>query len=280
MNKIKSKIIILVILFLLAIASIVFVLNDDLRGSVDNIIDNVIPKPQSKYDVEELEKMWKDNKKINKDYVGQIIFDSGLINLPFVQGYTNSTYITTDWITGQYNIEGSVFMDYLCEKDDQNITIYGHYVYSQYDPEGTHMFTPLAKLIDKENYNENKHVILVLEDGIREFDVAAVYYCQLSANDQGEYVYADNDLQYYWRNIDGDIEFNYDNLNINEDYFNNYKSTIQNKQFYPTGVSYSKKDKFLTLQTCVENRDDLREIVLLKEVKNYKYEDVKTSETN
>ena len=276
MNKLKRNLIILIILFILVIFGIVYVVSDNFKDTlpsgIADIIENITPKSSTNYDLEELEKMWKDNYAINDDYVGQIIFDSGLINLPFVQGNSNDTYLRTDWQTMQYNIEGSVFMDSECEVDDQNMTIYGHYVYSQYDPSATHMFTPLKKLMDQENYDENKHVLIVFKDGIREYDVATVYYCQLTSNDRGEYLYTRDDLQYYWRNIGGDIEFNYDNRNISEDYFNAYKATIQIEEFYKTNVRYTKSDKFVTLQTCVENRDDLREIVILKEVSRHAFE--------
>ena len=41
--------------------------------------------------------------------------------------------------------------------------------------------------------------------------------------------------------------------------------------FYDTGVSVDYNDKLLTLQTCVENHSELREIVLLKEVSRTSY---------
>ena len=37
-------------------------------------------------------------------------------------------------------------------------------------------------------------------------------------------------------------------------------------EFYNTGIEITPVDRFLTLQTCVENRDDLRLIVIAKEV--------------
>ena len=38
---------------------------------------------------------------------------------------------------------------------------------------------------------------------------------------------------------------------------------------YDTGVEVNKGDKLLTLQTCIDNEKDLREIVVAKEVNRY-----------
>ena len=101
--------------------------------------------------------LYKENKAINEDYVGEIIFDSGLINVSFVQArscfkengemytfytedgkqvtdasqYTgNDVYIWTYWKTGEYDYNdngGSTFMDYRNNLADQNLIVYGHH---------------------------------------------------------------------------------------------------------------------------------------------------------
>ena len=55
------------------------------------------------------------------------------------------------------------------------------------------------------------------------------------------------------------------------DYFDTYKEAITREQFYSTGVDYSNKDKFLTLQTCVESDENLRLIVLCKYISSEFY---------
>ena len=45
-----------------------------------------------------------------------------------------------------------------------------------------------------------------------------------------------------------------------------YLSEVEKVQFYDTGVDIEPGDKFVTLQTCVENDDMRREIVVAKEV--------------
>ena len=188
------------------------------------------------------------NKKINEDYVGLLKFDSGLIEEDVVQGETNETYLRTDWHTGKYDEEGSVFMDSESNLADQNITLYGHYVYESYDSSRTHKFTPLELLLEEENYEANKTLTLKLENETRKYMIVAVYLCNLL----DELVVPEN-LKYY-------------TTNFTEETFATYKQEVEKIQQYDTRVSYDFNDKFLTLQTCVKNHPEQRQIVLCKEI--------------
>jgi len=203
-------------------------------------------------DYKELNYQYNTMKSSYGDYVGEIFFESDLVNLPFVQGASNDTYLRTDFQTGQYDSSGSIFMDYRNTLDDQNIIIYGHYVYLSKDPSGEKKFTPLRFLTEEENYEANKYFYLLLDGELRKYEIASVYYCQLS--DAKGYWETDPDMQYYI-------------TNYSEGYFNAYKEKIKEVEFYDTGVDFNYEDKFVTLQTCVENREDLREIVLGKLVR-------------
>ncbi len=204
--------------------------------------------------------LWDKNSAINSDYVGTIKFESGLIDLPFVQGSDNDTYYRTNWETMEYDEEGSIFMDSSNTLSDQNIILIGHYVYASYEASGTHMFTPLAKLIDEQNYDANKYVKLYLQNEIRRYEVAYVYYCELveESNDGETFFYTEDGYEFYYPNY-------------TEEQFDIYLNTIKENSFYDTGVDVSYSDKILTLQTCVENHEELREIVVLKEVDRINY---------
>lgn len=204
--------------------------------------------------------LWETNRIKSDDYVGTITFESGLIDLPFVQGSDNNTYYRTDWETMKYDEKGSIFLDSSNTLDDQNLIIIGHYVYASYDASGTHKFTPLAKLVDKDNYEANKYVKLYFKDEVRRYEIAYVYYCELIEDEyEGEKFYYTND----------GFEFYYPNYT--EEQFDKYIDTVKKNAFYDTGVSVDYNDKLLTLQTCVENHSELREIVLLKEVSRTSY---------
>ena len=134
------------------------------------------------------------------------------------------------------------------------------YVYASYDASGTHKFTPLAKLVDKDNYEANKYVKLYFKDEVRRYEVAYVYYCELIEDEyEGEkFSYTEDGFEFYYPNY-------------SEEQFNKYIDTVKKNAFYDTGVSITYNDKLLTLQTCVENHDELREIVLLKEIDRTSY---------
>lgn len=193
--------------------------------------------------------IWQENAQYNEDYVGQIWFDSGLLDLPFVQGEDNDFYLHTDWKTMEEFSEGSAFMDFRNQLDDQNLILYGHYIYEYKDPSRTHMFTPLQLLKEEENYQENQFFNVLLDGRVRRYQVALVYYCPLYF--EGIYGYPRSDLRY---NL---TEFE-------EEYFNEYKQAALAQAFYDTGVDISMEDKLITFQTCVENRNDLRLIIVAK----------------
>ena len=225
----------------------------------------VVEKKEPIVEVNEKEKalvntLWETNSVKSDDYVGTITFESGIIDLPFVQGRDNNTYYRTDWESMKYDEEGSIFLDSSNTLDDQNLILIGHYVYASYDASGTHKFTPLAKLIDEDNYEANKYVKLYFKDEVRRYEVAYVYYCELIEDEyEGEkFFYTEDGFEFYYPNY-------------SEEQFNKYIDTVKKNAFYDTGVSITYNDKLLTLQTCVENHNELREIVLLKEIDRTSY---------
>lgn len=206
--------------------------------------DQKVEEPVSMDKTNEIEEVvideFEKNKEINPEYMGEISFDGGLIEEPLVQTSDNEKYLNYAWDLTQSS-RGSAFIDYRNSLDDQNIIIYGHYVY---DDESL-MFSPLHNLVNQENYENNKYITLKLENEIRHYVVTYVYYYEMDSST----------LKYY--------EPNYD-----LDFFNTYISAVEQQQFYDTGETLNYDDHWLTLQTCVRNRDDLRLIVLAKEIES------------
>ncbi len=160
----------------------------------------------------------------------------------------------------EYDDEGSIFLDSSNTLEDQNLILIGHYVYESVDPSLTHMFTPLAQLTNVENYEANKNVKLYLENEVREYVIAYVYECPL--------IYEETETEAFYYAEDG-YEFFYPNYTQEE--FDKYLNTINEHRYYDTGVEITYTDKLLTLQTCIEDQDSAREIVVLKEVNRIKY---------
>ena len=229
----------------------------------------------------DLRSMWLNNKQINEDYVGQIIFDSGLIDLPFVQakdvykldgtlytfydregnpiedpeGHTgNDVYIWTNWKTGEYDRSdegGSVFMDYRNYLKDQNIIIYGHHFARDWDSSGSKQFTPLDVLLTQENYEENKHLKLILDNEIRSYVVTNVFTIDIDDEYESQIIRTD---------MNEDFSGNREPRFFRE--FIEYMNRISR---YDTGEDLTGDDRILTLITCLEHQPQYRQIVVCKE---------------
>ncbi len=231
-----------------------------------------------------LREMWLANKAINSDYVGELIFDSGLINVPFVQAkslfdrngkfytfYTeegqlvqedeaeyyngNDVYIWTNWKTGKYdngNDEGgSVFMDFRNNLNDQNLIIFGHHFARDWDPSGSKQFTPLDLLLEEENYEANKTLKLILDNEIREYVVTNVFTIDVDNEYEGNIMR---------RNMDEDYSGNAD-----PGFFEGFIEYINEANKYAIPEKLSETDNILTLVTCIQHQPQYRQIVMCRE---------------
>ncbi|MBR2787927.1 MAG: class B sortase [Erysipelotrichaceae bacterium] len=236
----------------------------------------------------DLKDIWLTNKAINPDYVGQIVFDSGLIDLPIVQAkdvydrngkpyvfYTeegklvtdpeeyngNDVYIWINWRTGEYDPYGeggSVFMDFRNSLNDQNLIIYGHHFARDWDPSGTKLFTPLDALLEERNYEANKTLKLILNNEIREYLITNVF--NISVEDEHE-------LNILRRNLDEDYSGNAD-----PGFFREFIKYIDGISRYRTSEQLKEEDSILTLVTCMQHQPELRQIIVAKETDRTLYE--------
>lgn len=219
--------------------------SDDISIVSNEDVDLVIED-----DYSELINVYETNKQINDDYVGQIYFESGLIDLPFVQGETNDTYLRTDWISGEYDIGGSVFLDSSNDiKNDQNIIIYGHNFPESYDNALSKMFTPLGFLKEKNYYEENKIINLFLGDRILKYEIVSVFRVGVLEEDGIQYINEGEPI--------------YVLKNYSNDEFLDYIGKAKERQYYDTGVNIESSDRLLTLQTCFDDSAD-KLVVLAK----------------
>ena len=203
---------------------------------------------------------WNEYHEINNDYVGTIQFESGLLELPFVQGSDNTTYFHTNWQTMEADDAGSISLNSTNTLEDQNLVLIGHTVDESIDPDRTQMFSPLSSLTNVDNYEANKSVKLYLENEVREYVVAYIFECPL--------IYEEIDGQAYYYSEEG-YEFYYENYS--EEEFNTYINTIKEHSYYDTCVEISYTDKMLTLESCVADQDTSRTIVVLKEINRTEY---------
>ena len=280
--------IISVLVLLVLLTAIFLVFNSFFRKAEPVGEETVIEETRSNPMDPELRSMWLNNRQINEDYVGQIVFDSGLIDLPFVQAkdvyksdgslYSfydeegnivedagshtgNDVYIWTDWKTGKYGLSGeggSVFMDYRNYLKDQNIILYGHHFARDYDPSGSKQFSPLDELLFEENYEENKYLKLILDNEIRSYVVTSVITIDIEDEYESQIIRTDMNEDF--------------SGNREPRFFREFIEYMKKISRYDTGESLSDDDRILTLITCLEHQPQYRQIVVCKEVSDEIYD--------
>ena len=206
----------------------------------DSVTPPVIGDDESKKELPvnfDYQEFFDKNKKTNDDYVFWIKFKNGTVDLPVVASKDNEEYLTTSF-EGKESSQGCVFMDQNCTTYSQNVVLYGHYVY--YDDKA--MFTPLANLLTEDNYQDYKYFDLIYADHTRHFVVCHVCYYRLY----------DENMPYYKPEYGKG--------------YTDYLDYLNEKELYDTGLTVSTDDKICTLQTCVRDHDEKRQIIIAKEI--------------
>lgn len=197
-------------------------------------------------------------KAYNKDdFIGQIIFDSEIINEPVVQGKDNDYYLRRNYETLEYEIAGPIFVDCDCNVYiDNNTILYGHDFPKEDDPEQKLFFTPLHLLTDEDNYEDNKTICFVLRDRVETYLVCYVYDIAITQSVEGDQYLVEGEPIYY-------------NNNYSEEELEEYISAVEERKMYDTNNTINYGDKLLTLQTCYEDRID--KLIVLAKLVDTKY---------
>ena len=190
---------------------------------------------------------------INEDVKAVLHFNSGLVHDPVLQTTMEDYYLYRDWKTHADLSYGSIVLDSRNDlsKDEQNTIIYGHYIYEYRNPDRTLVFTPLSTMVDKSVYEKNRYISLILNDEVRYYEVTNVFEAPLEEIDGVQYsMYG--------------LEYNL--LEYDPDYMNLYRENINRYEYFDSGIEIADDDHLLTLQTCIENQHESREIVLCREL--------------
>ncbi|MDR1795269.1 MAG: class B sortase [Erysipelotrichaceae bacterium] len=220
---------------------------NQVKTDYKNIISIVDVTPDIPDDEEEIQKAIALNKKsfnelraINSDFIGWLSFDSGLVSQPIVQTTDNEYYLTHSFFKKKSAI-GTAFMDYSHTMSYANLTIYGHYVYSN----PSLMFTPLERMIDQKYYEANKYFSFTTSTERIEYEIVAVFHYDINADG--------NTIPFMVGELTGPQLV---------DYVNAAKA----KAFYDTGITVTENDRVMTLQTCVKHQEELRLVIIGKEI--------------
>ena len=188
---------------------------------------------------------WYRLKADNPDFQGYLAFETGLIEMPIVQGKDNDEYLKLSFERNQ-DTQGTPFMDVNCNLRSVNITVYGHNVY--YDSSAK--FSPLEKLTDKKEFDSNRRLFFFLEDEVREYET--LYVCYVSYDDTEDFDYAKS---YF----------------VTAEIFHGWLDFLKERSLFNQNEDVSDFDHFLTLQTCRKWNDNEHLLVVCREVNKSDY---------
>lgn len=171
-------------------------------------------------------------KKLKEEYGNEDVV--GLLNIPDTYIYeavmqtTDNDYYLNHSKTGDYDIHGSIYMDYRIDlSSSKKILIFGHTFPNESLDKVP--FNELEEYYSYDYYKEHKYITLELEQEVRTYEIFSVY---VETSD-----------------------FTYMNLNFNDnnDWYNHLLK-LKNNSMYDTGIDVASSDEVLILQTCSNNK--------------------------
>lgn len=170
-------------------------------------------------------------KAINPDVIAWVHIPALDISYPVVQGTDNSYYLH-HLFSGEYNINGSIFVDYHNTPDftDSNTIVYGH------NMKNGSMFGTLDRYQDKALFDQNPCFYIYLPDQILKYRIFSCYAGRIGS------------MGYTYRFPQ-------------ESDFSEFLDTVLSYSSYETGTEVLTSDKVVTLSTCVNTNRDYRYLV-------------------
>lgn len=167
----------------------------------------------------------------NEDIVAWLYCEDTPIHYPIVQGNDNNYYLRR-LLNGEYNINGTIFLDYRCQSDfrDFNSIIYGHHMKSG------EMFGSLPNYKDQEYYDEHPVMYLLTPEQNYKIELVAGYITP-----------SDSDI--------------YSLPNTAEEKKTFLEHALQESTFV-SSVSVNETNSFITLSTCSYEYENARYVVV------------------
>lgn len=186
---------------------------------------------------------------INPEIVGWIKGEGTGIDYPVMQADNNSYYLTHLY-NGEYNNNGSIFMDYRNSGDfsDKNTVLYGHHMRN-----GT-MFGDLEQYKDQEFFNAHPVMMLYTPGGD--------YLIELISGtvEDGTYEFVRFDLE-------------------NNDSFLNYMEGLRSRSTFISDVEVQIDDQIIALCTCTYDWNNARYMVTGRLVPLYQTQQIVIKDT-
>ena len=229
----KHKILrILTILLLVCfIVLLYFHYKDNNKSNINNLNNTPVKTPEptvveEKIKIDELRKQYNNNDIIAYIEIPEVI---GTI---VMQGEDNDYYLNHD-VNHNYDIKGSVILDYRNTISDKKLLLYGHSGKEQDLP-----FLPLKNYTDKAFYDLHNTIYLYTTEGKKTYKIFSAYI---------------EDSDYDYVNLD-----NFNGLTYYE-----HINKLKNKSLYDTGITLKENDKIIILQTCSTNNIDAHKYYLI-----------------
>lgn len=200
--------------------------------------DKVITENKEENEIFEKKKLeLEELKKINKDIVAILDIPDTHVYYPIFKSEDNSYYMRRN-IYCNYDLNGSIFMDYECEVDTStNLILYGHNMSSD------NMFSDLIKYKEKEFFDSHRTIYLYTLNDVREYKVVGSYIIDLTNEDKFF------NFNIYINKSDAMNSIDYiDNLN---------NMTVQSENVY-----INEDSKLITLSTCTYESKNARLLIV------------------
>ncbi|MCL1830867.1 MAG: class B sortase [Oscillospiraceae bacterium] len=183
---------------------------------------------------------WTSLLEINGDIVGWITVSGTDIDYPVMQTGNNTDYLTLDFYHN-YSVFGTPFIDYRCSlhPKSKNIVIYGHSV------NGTDLMGQLHNYLNQQYYDENRVIGFDTLSHNTLYEIIAVCLVHTTGTDIIDYTRTDF---------------------FHPDMLIAYVDAMIAASQVTTTTQYSAEDYYLTIQTCSKHYDDVKLVVLAKEV--------------
>ncbi len=167
----------------------------------------------------------------NEDIIGKIKIDGTSIDTFLVKSSNNEYYLNHS-IRKEYDIKGSIFVDYRTDLNSRQINIYGHNSIKYDLP-----FKELEKYMEKSFYDEHKIIKIWNGEVINNYEIFSVQVVTRS----------------------------YEHMKIDSKNYKQHLKLLSNS-IYKTNVDVTENDDILILQTCNYNPKNSYILVIAKKV--------------
>lgn len=184
----------------------------------------------------------------NPDTVGYVVVDGTEVDNPVVQTTDNEYYLSVGF-DGEEFRAGTVFMDYQAtigpytDEWSENIVLYGH------NMADNTMFGSLRRYRqDPEYYKE--YPFITFSSNYADYTYVMIGLVITSGNSDADFP--------YWRMIDLD----------DEETFDSYISSVEEKNMIDNPIDVTYGDSLLTLSTCYSDDDNSRFIIVARRLRD------------